>query len=91
MSCAALRQSEGAALHMRAIVKSASIRAALAGMPILRACEDAVLDVPPHRARQHARNLLAASVVSQQVARDGGGSGGESAQRTRRHSPPPVL
>ena len=45
MSCAALRQSEGAALHMRAIVKSASIRAALAGMPILRACEDAVLDV----------------------------------------------
>ncbi len=45
MSCAALRQSEGAALHMRAIVKSASIRAALAGMPILRASEDAVLDV----------------------------------------------
>ena len=45
MSSAALRQSEGAALHMRAIVKSASIRAALAGMPILRACEDAVLDV----------------------------------------------
>ena len=45
MSCAALRQSEGAALHMRAIVKSASIRAALAGMPILRACEAAVLDV----------------------------------------------
>ena len=45
MSCAALRQSEGAALHMRAIVKSASIRAALEGMPILRACEDAVLDV----------------------------------------------
>lgn len=45
MSCAALRQSEGAALHMRAIVKSVSVRAALAGMPILRACEDAVLDV----------------------------------------------
>ena len=32
-------------MHMRAIVISASIRAALAGMPILRACEDAVLDV----------------------------------------------
>ena len=45
MSCAALRQSEGAALRLRAIVKSASVRAALAGMPILRACEDAVLDV----------------------------------------------
>jgi CRP-like cAMP-binding protein len=36
---------------MREIVKSASVRAALAGMPILRACEDAVLDLLAKGAR----------------------------------------
>ena len=45
MSCIALRQSEGAAFSMRAIVKSASVRDALFGMPILRGCDDPVLEV----------------------------------------------
>lgn len=45
MSGVALRQSEGAALRVRAIVRSSSVREALARMPILHGCDDAVLDV----------------------------------------------
>lgn len=51
MSCVALRQSEGAAFRVRAIVQSSSVREALARMPILHGCDDAVLDALEHEAR----------------------------------------